>query len=252
MDVWETKDGVLVVHHDRSLKRTCGVNRDIADLNLRELPPFCAEVELDFTEEVSRLRTRGETIPTLEEVFRRFPGVAMSVEVKQASGSLITELRRLVLKHDRLAITLVGTGTPWSAELSSAFPEGNRFFSYASLPRLFLLYLTGLLPFCPLEEKALQLPLHTEAYQAMRTRSHGPTWANRLYFWAVQASYFFCRPLIWHLRQRGIMTFYWVCNTNSEFERAARGGCCGIMTDDPVLLHRFLRQGKEEGGEGNG
>ena len=32
MDVIETRDGVLVVHHDRDLKRTCGVDKMVGEL----------------------------------------------------------------------------------------------------------------------------------------------------------------------------------------------------------------------------
>ena len=44
MDVCETKDGVLVVHHDRSLRRTCGVEKEIPDVLYSELPGFLGEV----------------------------------------------------------------------------------------------------------------------------------------------------------------------------------------------------------------
>lgn len=37
LDVQLTKDGVMVVHHDYDLKRTCGVNKKITDLTYREL-----------------------------------------------------------------------------------------------------------------------------------------------------------------------------------------------------------------------
>jgi glycerophosphoryl diester phosphodiesterase len=40
MDVCETKDKILVVHHDKSLLRTCGVDKNIEDLNYDELPKF--------------------------------------------------------------------------------------------------------------------------------------------------------------------------------------------------------------------
>jgi glycerophosphoryl diester phosphodiesterase len=43
-------------------------------------------------------------------------------------------------------------------------------------------------------------------------------------------------PLISHLRKRGIMTIYWVCNYEEDFKRAINYGACGIMTDDPPLL----------------
>lgn len=44
MDICETKDGVLVVHHDKSLLRTCGVNKAIRDYHLKELPAFKEEI----------------------------------------------------------------------------------------------------------------------------------------------------------------------------------------------------------------
>lgn len=30
MDVCETKDGILVVHHDKTLERTCGINQQVS------------------------------------------------------------------------------------------------------------------------------------------------------------------------------------------------------------------------------
>jgi glycerophosphoryl diester phosphodiesterase len=44
MDICETKDGVLVVHHDKSLKRTCGVDKEITELDFKELPKIQKEV----------------------------------------------------------------------------------------------------------------------------------------------------------------------------------------------------------------
>jgi glycerophosphoryl diester phosphodiesterase len=33
LDICVTKDGKLVVHHDTNLKRTCGVDKHITELN---------------------------------------------------------------------------------------------------------------------------------------------------------------------------------------------------------------------------
>lgn len=38
MDVCETADKILVVHHDHHLSRTCGVDRDIEEYNFVDLP----------------------------------------------------------------------------------------------------------------------------------------------------------------------------------------------------------------------
>jgi|JI9StandDraft_1071089.scaffolds.fasta_scaffold1041315_1 glycerophosphoryl diester phosphodiesterase len=66
MDVCETKDGHLVVHHDHDLERTCGKKAFIRDLNLNELPKFREEIELNFAPEGMTVRSRGESIPTLD------------------------------------------------------------------------------------------------------------------------------------------------------------------------------------------
>lgn len=48
MDVCETADKILVVHHDQSLKRSCGIDKKISDYNYADLPPFQEEIKLDF------------------------------------------------------------------------------------------------------------------------------------------------------------------------------------------------------------
>lgn len=50
------------------------------------------------------------------------------------------------------------------------------------------------------------------------------------------------KPLIWHFKRRGILSFGWVCNTTEAFENAVNGGFQGIMTDDPFVLQEFVKQ----------
>ena len=70
LDVQLTKDGVMVVHHDYDLKRTCGVNKKIADLTYRELCRY-------------RLMGTRERIPRFVEVLREVDGKApLLVELK--------------------------------------------------------------------------------------------------------------------------------------------------------------------------
>jgi glycerophosphoryl diester phosphodiesterase len=49
------------------------------------------------------------------------------------------------------------------------------------------------------------------------------------------------KPLAWHLRRRGVMTYHWVCNNEEEFSRAIDCGAVGIITDEPVLLDEYLK-----------
>jgi hypothetical protein len=52
---------------------------------------------------------------------------------------------------------------------------------------------------------------------------------------------FISKPLIWHLKKRGVITFGWVCNTNEAMERAAWMGVQGIMSDEPYELDKFAK-----------
>ena len=77
LDVQQTADGVIVVMHDSSLKRTTGVNRPVWDMTWDEIR------ELDagrlFGEEFA-----GEPVPSLDEVlaFADEAGVRLNIELK--------------------------------------------------------------------------------------------------------------------------------------------------------------------------
>lgn len=74
LDVQLTKDGRLVVHHDGSLKRVCGVDRNIRDLTYQEL---CAIPLPD-----------GSRVPLFSEVLALVNGRApIIVEVKHYGGA---------------------------------------------------------------------------------------------------------------------------------------------------------------------
>ena len=70
LDVQLTKDGVMVIHHDYDLKRTCGVNKKIQDLTYRELCRY-------------RLMGTKERIPRFIEVLGEIDGkVPLLIELK--------------------------------------------------------------------------------------------------------------------------------------------------------------------------
>lgn len=70
LDVQLSKDRQVMVFHDASLKRMCGVNRRVCDLT-------CAELK------AMALKGTGQTIPTLSEVLALVKGrVPLMIEVK--------------------------------------------------------------------------------------------------------------------------------------------------------------------------
>ena len=74
LDVRFSKDGELVVFHDATLKRVCGVDKRVVDLTVSELK----EIKLGSTE---------DTVPTFKEVLELVDGrVPLLVEIKQDMG----------------------------------------------------------------------------------------------------------------------------------------------------------------------
>jgi Glycerophosphoryl diester phosphodiesterase len=70
LDVQLTKDGIVVVHHDYNLKRSCYADLKIAELEFKDLQDYC-------------LFDSNEKIPTLEEVLSLVDGkVPLIIELK--------------------------------------------------------------------------------------------------------------------------------------------------------------------------
>ena len=74
IDVRFSKDGELMVFHDETLKRVCGIDKRVVDLTLAELK----EIKLGSTE---------DTIPTFREVLDLVNGrTPLLIEIKQDKG----------------------------------------------------------------------------------------------------------------------------------------------------------------------
>lgn len=69
-DVWLTKDGQLVVHHDPSLKRTCGRNEKIRNINSSKLEDY-------------KLMGTNYSVPKFEDTLELAAGrVGLVIEIK--------------------------------------------------------------------------------------------------------------------------------------------------------------------------
>uniref|UniRef100_A0A673JMA2 Glycerophosphodiester phosphodiesterase domain-containing protein 1-like n=1 Tax=Sinocyclocheilus rhinocerous TaxID=307959 RepID=A0A673JMA2_9TELE len=129
IDCHLTKDGHVVVSHDENLLRQTGQDVNISSLNLEELPPYREILEVTF--KTGHFSTGSDrNIALLEDVFHKFPHIAVNIEVKENNSMLI--------------------------EKNSSMPY---MFTVKRALKLLLLYYTGLLPFVPLGESFLQFYL---------------------------------------------------------------------------------------------
>lgn len=94
LDVVETRDKQLVIHHDLGLARTCGVEREVAHLNYSELPRFKAEYHLHFTDKMGK--GNNARITLLKELFDRFPDKPLNIELKSPTPTAMDSLDRMI------------------------------------------------------------------------------------------------------------------------------------------------------------
>lgn len=119
LDVRRTADGALLVIHDATLERTTDGAGEIAELSRARVA-------------AARL-SDGEPVPELEEVLRRFPGVEITIDVKdpRAAADVADLVRRL--RRVPETILYVEEGTELAAFRDY---EGRRATSTAQALRL--------------------------------------------------------------------------------------------------------------------
>ena len=81
LDVRLSRDGIVVVHHDRLLDRTTTARGRVADRTAAEL------AGVDATSRFAPTEPRAG-IPTLEEVLRRYPAITIIIELKGSGVEL--------------------------------------------------------------------------------------------------------------------------------------------------------------------
>ena len=270
LDVQLTRDGEVVVAHDNGIERLTGQNSLFAELDFADLPPLLPRVPIDFlagqfctaastlrnTEPVERNGYIVDDLPvsnakleedrrycTLEEVFKAFPNMPISVDVKVNDDRLVRAVSELIERYDRRYITVWGnkflsiTENCWRTN-----PHIPRFVCIRSLVSLLLLYYTGLLPFVPIRDSFYVPPIYAKyAFDRCGADVHGV-----LLFLTRVADRLIQSPrLLRHLRARGLMVAFWVLNEEHEFERALELDA-GTITDRPTLLRDFLKKHDDE------
>jgi glycerophosphoryl diester phosphodiesterase len=125
LDVHETSDGMLVVMHDARVDRTTDCSGAIKDMTFEGLRE--CDAGYDFSPdggESHPYRGMGLVVPTMEEVFDRYPDTAFVIEVKQSDPSIVDHFVEVIRDHgveDKM------TGSAFSddllVQLRAAAPE---------------------------------------------------------------------------------------------------------------------------------
>lgn len=100
LDVWGTRDGVVVVIHDETLERTTNGDGPVPEHTWHELRSLDAGCRFTRGGHDFPYRGHGLRVPTLEAVLRDFPLACCVIEVKQQDAPLVEEIVRLISRFN--------------------------------------------------------------------------------------------------------------------------------------------------------
>lgn len=238
LDCHLTKDEQVVVSHDANLRRATGINAFISDIAYNELPPYLCQLDVTFQRECVCSGGDDKRIPLLQDVFDAFPNTPINVDIKVNNDTLVKKVSALITKYDRENLTVWGNAS--NQVVKKCFKENPRIpvlFSFPRVLQLLGLFYTGLLPFVPLKEQFLEIPM-----PSILTKMRDPdmlTRSQRVIIWLAD-TLLMRKALFNHLTARGIQVYIWVLNDDEDFQRAFDLGATGVMTDFPTRLRHFM------------
>lgn len=224
-----TRDGVVVVSHDKNLSRQSGLNKDINTLDFAQLPLYKEELEIYFSPGRFAHGSDRHMI-SLEDVFQKFPRTPMCLEIKEKNEELIHKVANMARSFNRNEITI------WTSEKNSimkrckaANPEMPTAFTIWRSFWILLLYYLGLLPFVSIPEKFFFCFLPTIINRTYFPFSCG--WMNKLSAtvtkWAIMR-----KSLIQYLQDRGVQV-----RTQPLPQRGAGSRCTPGSRVSSILGH---------------
>ena len=224
-DIHRTSDGHLVVIHDPSVDRTTDGTGLVNEMTLEEVQSLDAGYH--FEDEAGNLSFRGQGvyIPTVEEVFAKYPDMRQLIEIKDTNDpvlyeDIIDELWQLIVEYGMEDQVMIGS---FDHEINERFAEvswgqipiGAGEQAVRSFVEMHVPYLNGLAksPF-----DSLQLPMEQEG--------HNLTTKN----------------IIRSAQKRNISLYYWTINEEEEIRELILKGVDGIITDYPNRVQKVLAE----------
>jgi glycerophosphoryl diester phosphodiesterase len=221
MDAHITKDGVIVLMHDEKVDRTTDGTGLIEEMTLAELKKLDAAYKWSSDGgQTFPYRGQGVTVPTLEELFQKFPQMRYTIEIKKTANPIQKPFCELIRKYNMQDKVLVASFhdqaiADFRAECPEVATSGGRseVTKFVILGKIFL---SGLIS--P-QYQALQVPWDPE--ESMNI----PVMTERF----VRESH-----------AKNIAVEPWTVDDPELMKTYIQWGVDGIITDRPDLLMEVL------------
>jgi glycerophosphoryl diester phosphodiesterase len=225
LDVHLTKDGQVVVSHDETIDRMSNGSGYIKSMTLADLRQF--DFGFDFSPDGGKsfpYRGKGVSIPTLEEVFKQYPGVPVNIELKQVDPPEEQQVWDMVEKYGMQEKVLINSfpSEPtdrWHTLVGDRVAVGGdrsqvtEFVAYF-LPFMDWLYHPKFDAFqIPVSEKVGPVTIHLDS-----------------------------KRLIDRAHKLGMKVHYWTINDEATMRHLVEIGADGLITDYPDRAVKVLKE----------
>lgn len=214
MDIHATRDGTLIVMHDREVDRTTNGSGLITDLTLGELQKLDAGYWWTDDDGASfPYRDMGITVPTFQSVLETFPDMRLIVELKQTDPSIVDRFVSVVRESGNPEQILVASFQGSTIrEVQTAYPLIGSATTPIDVFVFFLLNTLRLSGAYHASAQAFEIPPKMGQIDIVTAR------------------------FIRNAHEHNMAVHVWTINEVTEMQRLIDMGVDGIMTDFPDRL----------------
>ncbi len=213
LDVHATRDGTIVVLHDPTLERTTNGAGPVKDLTWDEVQRLDAGYQFSTDGRTYPFRGRGIQIPSLAELFARFPDACFNIEVKQAEPEIARDVVQLVYLYQ------VGPRVVLAAEHDEIMQQ----IRAAAGGSISTSYSTGEVVDFVFKQREGALAQHTPVGRALQI----PVSFNEIELVTAES--------VRAAHDKGLEVHVWTINDRDEMDRLLDLGVDGLISDLPAI-----------------
>ena len=212
IDVRLSRDGEVIVTHDERVDRTCNGQGKVAELSLKDLKKLDAGYHfVDLNGQ--HYRNQGVRLPTLSELFERFPTTRINIDIKDNSQKAALAVADCINRADKTTLTNVGSFHAEAlAHFRKALPSVTTAATQSEVAKLYF----GRQLVQSFDYQYLQIPVS---------------------FFALPLA---TRRFIQLAKSQGIGVVYWTVNEKESMQKLMSLGATGVVTDRPDLAMELL------------
>lgn len=225
MDAHITKDGQIVLIHDESVNRTTDGSGQVEELTLTELKLLDAAFKWSNDEGTTYpYRGKGIKVPTLEEVFLKYPQMRYLIEIKLTKKPIAQPLCDLIHKYNlQDNIIIASFHDDAMSNFRETCPDVATSAAKTEVTAFVLLSKIGLSGLISPKYQSLQVPFE-------KSETYGIPVMTKSFIQAAHA--------------KNLQVETWTLDDPELFKQYTSWGLDGIDTDRPDLIMQSLGRNK--------